>query len=206
MNTQFLNYKAFKNWKPSVFELTEENSTIEYYNSIFSEEKEGLYFPTSSIPYVFQGIEELDLEQCKDLGIKVFDLGYTGGTLVGEEEDLPFLIAVPKEVSMTNNNCLEAIKHILSKYFLVTSLIIHNNDILLKSKKVFGGFSQSTENMFYFGGQFSFKEHEEAISKLCNKPTDKVPGHINPEYLLKSQLKEDLIAWIVNKKVSRGGI
>lgn len=194
------NLKSFKQWKPNVFELSEEDSTIDYYNSIIAEEREGLYFPTSSIAYVFQGTEDLDLEQCNNLGIKVFELGYSGGTLVGEESDLPFMIVIPKTLKITNDICLKIIKKILSKYFLITDLKVHNNDIILKSKKIFGGFSESTDHMIYFGGQFSFKDHGDIISKLCTKKTNKIPGYINSEYLLKEQLKQDLIACIIDKK------
>jgi lipoate-protein ligase A len=198
--------KDFKQWIPTVFELSEEESNIDYYNSIFENETEGLFFPTSSIPYVFKGSEDLDSNQCEELGVKIFELDYAGGTLVGESEDLPFLIVAPKDLNLSGEIILKCIKNILSKYFPTSPIIISNNDILLKSKKIFGSFVRETENKIYFGGQFSFVEHKELISALCEKKTNKTPGHINPEYLLKDKLRQDIESWLVEKKIPKGGM
>ena len=90
---------------------------------------------------------------CQELSVFPLHLNYRGGTIIGDSEDLSFLILCPLNLKFNSGFILQGIKLILSQYF--ENVTILGNDILIDNKKICGAMSAEFNNCFLWGAQIS---------------------------------------------------
>lgn len=154
----------------------------------------GIYIPTEDGIHAYHGNDSIDYELCKSLGVRVVELNYAGGTIIGSSADLSILMVFPKEMGMNHPTVINKFREIISKY--VPNVSRHGNDIMVDGEKVSGSMTRYVGDSFVWAAQVSFADYTEYIQKICNKKQIKKPAYIDSSLLTRDQLEEELIAWL----------
>lgn len=183
----------FEDWKPEVYRVP-----IEKYAEITEDAiltgKYGIYILDADILYVHHGNAPLDYELCKELGIRVNELKYAGGNIVGSEKDLTIHIVFPETMGMTHEVVIQKIAEIIGKY--VPNTTYEKNDILVDGNKISGSATRSICGSWVWMAQISFGDYSDYISKICQKPAIKKPSYIDGSLLTRDVLEAEMVAWL----------
>lgn len=183
----------FEDWKPEVYRVPIEKYAEVTENAMITN-KYGIYILDADSLYVHHGNSPLDYELCEELGIKVNELKYAGGNIIGSGKDLTVHIIFPKTMGMTHEIIIEKIAKIIGKY--VPNTTYDGNDILVDGEKVSGSAIRQICGSWVWMAQISFGEYSEYIKKLCQKPAIKKPAYINNTLLTRDVLKDELVTWL----------
>lgn len=183
----------FNAWIPEVYPIDVRTITTDLEDAIRNE-RYGIYISHSDGLYAFHGSDDIDYDLCEELGICVAELYYTGGTIIGSNEDLGIEIVAPRSVGLTSEVILNKFHEIISQY--VASATIDGNDILVNGEKVMGSMSRDVGGVFVWAAQVSFNDYTNVISQVCSKPAVKKPSYIDSTLLSKSALESEVVAWL----------
>ena len=196
----FIEKKAylFEKWIPEVFYVDEEWLNTKMESAIASEEY-GVYIiaPKSKV-YAFHGNDDIDIEECRSLGVKVIEMRYAGGTIIGSSEDFGIMVVAPVDILLTEDMILSNVLRIIRQY--APEAEINGNDILVDGEKIMGSMRRNVGNTYVWAAQFSFAEHDELIYKLCKKETKKRPGAIGKYSLQRDYLEAEVLKWLRKKE------
>lgn len=183
----------FSQWQPEVYRIDENYLATQMENAIINGQY-GIYIMTTENTYAFHGNDTIDYDLCKELSVETVELGYNGGTIIGDKEDLGILLVMPIEFNMTPTLINNKILSIIQEYIDNAELV--GNDILINNKKVMGSMSRIVGNSFVWAAQISFANHNELIAKICNKPAIKEPSYIDNIKLSKNELERRILEWL----------
>ena len=184
---------CLRNWKPKVYRI-DVDVLAETLDDAIINGKYGIYTPIAKGRYAFHGNDEIDRELCEKLGVKIIDLKYMGGTIIGSEDDFSFEIIAPVEFGLTHEGIIRKVAEIIGKK--VDNVEIDGNDILIDGKKVMGSMTRQVGNSFVWAAQISFGEYDSYIEKICKKVSQKIAGYIKKEKLSKDLLENEVLAWL----------
>ena len=182
------------NWKPKVFRV-DVDILAETLDDAIINGKYGIYTPVAKGRYAFHGNDEIDRELCQKLGVKIIDLKYIGGTIIGSEDDFSFEIIAPVEFGLTHSCVIKKVAEIIGKK--VDNVVIDGNDILIDGKKVMGSMTRQVGNSFVWAAQISFGEYDSYIEKICKKISNKIAGYIRKEKLSRDTLESEVLEWLL---------
>ena len=183
----------FNQWMPEVTYIDVSTITTELEKAV-REEKYGIYISVSDGVYAFHGSDEIDYDLCKDMGICIAELYYSGGTIIGNKEDLGIEIVAPADYGFEAKDFIQKVFEIISKY--VANAEIAGNDILINGEKVMGSMSRHINNTFVWAAQISFADNSEYIKKVCKKKPIKKPSYIKSDLLTKEVLESEVVKWL----------
>lgn len=183
----------FEDWKPKVYRVPLEEYVEVTENAILTG-KYGIYILDADTLYVHHGNAPLDYELCEELGIKVNDLKYAGGNIVGSGKDLTIHMVFPETMGMTHEIIIKKITEIIGKY--VPNTTYEKNDILVNGDKISGSAIRQICGSWVWMAQISFEDYSEYIKKICQKPAIKKPAYIDSSLLTRDTLETELIAWL----------
>lgn len=128
-------------------------------------------------------------------GIKCYKYGSElAGSFIGNPNDFRFCIGFLKSDSDTNKQyLLKKIYDFLLPYY--PELVMDNNDLMYKGKKVCGSISFEIGNFYVFGLNVSFVDMRDLIEEL-GIMKDKVPGCLPPVENIKELLKNEVRGWL----------
>jgi lipoate-protein ligase A len=183
----------FENWKPDVYRVPFEDYSRVTENAMLTGQY-GIYVLDADTLYVHHGNHHLDYELCEELGIKVNELGYAGGNIIGSGEDLTIHIIAPESMGLTHKFIIQKITEIISKYVPNTTYV--KNDILVNGDKVSGSAIRQICGSWVWMAQISFGEYSEYIEKICQKPAIKKPSYIDSSLLTRDELEKEILNWL----------
>jgi lipoate-protein ligase A len=154
----------------------------------------GIYISTGEGIHAYHGNQPIDRDLCEELGVRVVDLNYNGGTILGSAEDLSIIMVFPKTLGMTHELIINKIAEIINKY--VPLVLVDGNDILIGGNKICGSMNRTVCGSYEWAAQISFKDYSEYIEKICNKPQVKKPSYIDSNLLSRDLLEEEIINWL----------
>lgn len=118
------------------------------------------------------------------------------GVIITGDGDLKFVIIMPDNIDINIYYFIRKIKNYLLKYFI--NVDVHNNDIMIKKKKVIGTVKNNINNMNVFMFQITFNDRTELIKKICTESIKEV-GFIDPNILNAETLLEEILSWFTNE-------
>ena len=184
------------NWNPNVYrwDLVEFPTQLEEH---VRDKKYGVYISETKGTCAIHGNDYINYDLCKSLGVSIIEIPFLGGTGITSEKDLVIQFIIPAKMEWNSDNFLEKFKEIIDKY--EENVTIHNNDILIDNKKVLGSMQRFIGNeTIIFGAWVSFGEYEDLIEKICNKKSNKKPGHFSN--LTKDLLEMEILKWLKIEK------
>lgn len=183
----------FEEWIPEVYYIP-----IRKYAEITEDAiltgKYGIYISYGKGIHVYHGNQPIDYDLCKELDIRVVELKYAGGNIVGSANDLSIIIVFPEIMGMTHSVIIEKFVEIIGKY--VPNTTYDGNDILVNGEKVSGSMTRTICGSFVWAAQVTFGKYSEYIEKICQKPAIKKPVYIDNSLLNRNQLEEDICLWL----------
>ena len=135
----------FNEWKPEVFRINEDFLDTEMEKAIINDDY-GIYIIAPTGTYAFHGDDVIDYDLCNELDVRVIEMGYSGGTIVGSDADLGILLVMPSSIGFTNNIIMNKFYDIISKR--IDNVTIAGNDILVDGEKVLGSMTRNTGDSF----------------------------------------------------------
>lgn len=183
----------FSEWKPDLYRINEDFLADEMENAII-ECKYGVYVLVPEKLYAFHGNDNIDYQLCEELDVRVIELNYNGGTIIGSSDDLGIMIVAPQDLNISGGYILENILRIINGH--INNAKIVGNDIIMDSRKIVGSMYRNVGEAFIWAAQISFGNYDELISRICNKKSDKTPGRISSEYVTKGTLEEEILVWL----------
>ena len=183
----------FKQWKPEIFRIETERLSEVLEDAIING-KYGIYTPIADKKYAFHGNDEIDYDLCESLDIRVIEMNYRGGTIIGSDEDFSVEIIAPVEIGLESGTIIKKMHEIVSKY--IDNVTISGNDLLVDDEKVMGSMSRSVGHTFVWAAQFTFGDYADDIEKVCNKKSKKKPSKIKSEHLTKNKLEKEVFKWL----------
>lgn len=183
----------FNKWTPEIYRVPIEDYTEVVEKAVLTGQY-GIYISYGEGIHAYHGSQPIDHELCESLGVRIVDLYYNGGTIIGSTEDLSIIMVFPESMRMTHEVIIGKIVEIISKYVPNTS--IDGNDILVNGKKVSGSMTRTLMGSFEWAAQISFRDYSEYIEKICHKPQNKIPSYIDNNLLTRDKLEEEILAWL----------
>jgi lipoate-protein ligase A len=179
-------------WHPDIYAL-DANDVAENVAEAIKNEKDCIFMCKGEGIHAFHGNDEINLELCEQLGVKVVELNYRGGTIIGSKEDLSMLIIFPKEIGMREQD-------VTSKFLeaIGPEASYDDNDIMLNGKKIAGITWREFKNISVYTIQVSFKDYTEYINQICKKEAKKIPGYIDSEIITRDELENSIISWLIS--------
>lgn len=191
----------FEDWKPEVYRIPIEKYA-EVTENAFLTGKYGIYISYGEGIHAYHGNQSIDYDLCKNLNVRVVELGYNGGTILGSADDLSIIIIAPAEIGLNHEIIVNKYLEIISKY--VPNTTVNGNDILVDSNKVCGSMNRTFNDIVYeWAAQVSFADYSEYITKICNKEQIKKPAYIDSNLLTRDKLEEEILAWLQKKEVAK---
>lgn len=188
-----MNNKFFNEWIPEVYRVPIEDYARVTENAILTGQY-GIYISYGEGLHAYHGSQPIDYELCKNLDVRVVELNYAGGTIIGSADDLSIIMVFPESMGMEHEIIIGKIVEIISKY--VPNTTIDGNDILVNGDKVSGSMTRTIMGSFVWAAQISFRDYSEYIAKICNKPPVKKPAYIDSSLLTRDKLEEEILAWL----------
>lgn len=188
----------FAKWIPEVFyiDIAEYAAVTE---DAITNGKYGIYISNGEGIHAYHGSEPIDRELCESLGVRVVDLNYAGGTIIGSAKDLSIIIVFPADIGMNHPTVINKFCEIISKY--VPNVSRHGNDILVDGMKVSGSMTRYVGDSFVWAAQVSFDDYSDIIARVCEKPQYKKPAYIDNNLLTRDKLEGELIAWLQKRQL-----
>lgn len=183
----------FTEWKPEVYRIDGEYLATKMEKAIIDGQY-GIYIMTTNNIYAFHGNDPIDYKLCEELSVETVELGYAGGTIIGDNQDLAILLVMPREFNITPTMINQKILSIISES--IENVEINGNDILVDGKKVMGSMNRRVGDSFVWAAQISFTDHNELITKICNKPAIKKPSYIDKSKLSRDEMEWRLLKWL----------
>ena len=156
--------------------------------------KYGIYISYGEGIHAYHGSQPIDYELCEELGVRVVELNYAGGTIIGSADDLSIIMVFPEAMGMKHEDIIGKIVEIISKY--VPNTTIDRNDILVNGDKVSGSMTRTICGSFVWAAQISFADYSDYIAKICNKPPVKKPSYIDSNLLTRDKLEGEILDWL----------
>ena len=167
----------FKCWNPKIFRVDSSVLSKETSKAILNNQ-ESIFICQGEGIYAFHGDDYIDYDLCNELDVKIVELGYKGGTIIGSNKDLQMLIIFPKIMMMDEATITNKFIETIAKY--VPNTTFEKNDILVNNKKVAGTTWREFNDISVWTIQVSFADYSKYIEKICNKPsTIKEPFYID---------------------------
>lgn len=154
---------------------TTDEKAFEDISKILIAEKPTLLFEKHDEPFIYLGSKEYDAAAVEASGIKAYDGGYLGGTIVGGAGDLSVGIFYPSSIDIREGYLLGKFAKILQSNGVAA--VADNNDILTDGKKVIGTACLATETFYGFVAYISFSDNTELVTQICGE-SEKKPGYI----------------------------
>lgn len=175
-----------------VEEVTPDNAADEIIRLI-KNKIDGILLMDTDRTIVYHGSEPFNREYCEAHNIPVVDYLTNGGTLVASDGELSVGICIPDNINIGMNWMLNGLKDILSKY--MDDVVVDNNDILVKGKKVCGSTEYRMNGRFAFIAQFSFDDKLDLIYNICPPVSGKIPDYIKT--MTREQLRKEILEWLL---------
>lgn len=156
--------------------------------------KYGIYISNGDGVHAYHGNQPIDYELCETLGVRVVELGYEGGTILGSAADLSVILVAPADIGYTHEMIIGKYLEVISKY--VPGTTVDGNDILVDGNKVCGSMTRTVGNSYVWAAQVSFADYSEYITQICNKPPIKTPSFIDSELLTRDELEKEIVSWL----------
>lgn len=187
----------FAQWDPEVYYIDEDFLDTQMETNI-QNGVDGIYIiaPKNEY-YAFHGDDEINYDQCYELNVRPVEMHYKGGTIIGSEEDLGILLVIHRDMMMSNHVIMQRIMEIVKKD--CPDATNDGNDILINGDKVMGSMTRYVGNYFIWAAQFSFANHDELITKICQKEQKKRPTRF--KFLTKQTLEEEMIKWLKSQEL-----
>ena len=144
-------------------------------SAILTDEQPTVLFEKHTEPFVYLGSKEYNAEAIENSGIKAYDGGYLGGTIVGGAGDLSVGIFYSSSIDIREGYLLGKFAEILQSNGVAA--VADNNDILADGKKVIGTACLATETFYGFVAYISFSDNTELVTQICGE-SEKKPGYI----------------------------
>lgn len=189
----------FEEWIPEVYRIPISEYATVVEDAILTG-KYGIYISHGEGVHAYHGNQPIDYELCENLGVRVVELGYNGGTILGSADDLSIIIVAPAEMGLNHELIINKYLEIISKY--VPNTTINGNDILVDGNKVCGSMERTIGVVYEWAAQVSFADYSEYVAQICNKPPIKKPAHIDNNLLTRDKLEEEILAWLQKKEVA----
>lgn len=180
-------------WKPDVYYIGVETFSQDVETAI-NNAAYGIYIPVADGLYAYHGTDDIDRELCESMGVRVIDLNYRGGTIVGSAEDFSIEILYPPSSMLTGHDIISKIAEIVGKY--ADNVSIDGNDLLINGEKVMGSMERQIGNVRVWAAQISFGDYAEYIEQICKKPAVKKPSKIDKGLLTKDELEKEVLKWL----------
>lgn len=190
----------FEDWKPEVYRVPIEKYAEVTEDAILTN-KYGIYISYGEGIHVYHGNQPIDYDLCEELDVRVVELKYAGGNIVGSADDLSIIIVFPESMGMSHPVIIEKFVDIIGKY--VPNTTIDGNDILVNGEKVSGSMTRTICGSFVWAAQVSFADYSEYIAQICNKPPVKKPTYIDSNLLTRDKLEEEILVWLQKKEVAK---
>jgi hypothetical protein len=183
----------FSRWIPEVYRIPIEKFANVVESAVVNGNY-GIYIPVSDGIHAYHGTDDIDYDLCKDLDVKVVELNYAGGTIIGSADDISIEVVFPKIMSMCHPVMIDKFCEIIGKYVPNTTRV--GNDILVDGKKVSGSMTREVGDSFVWAAQITFGDYSEYIEKICQKPAIKKPAYIDSSLLTRDTLETEILAWL----------
>lgn len=171
---------------------TTDEKAFEDISKILIAEKPTLLFEKHDEPFIYLGSKEYDAAAVKASGIKAYDGGYLGGTIVGGTGDLSVGIFYSSLIDIRADYILDRIAEILQKHGI--NAVKDNNDILVNGKKVAGTACLETNSFYGFVAYLSFSNNAEIVKQICGE-SEKKPGFIDG--ITADEFMEEMRQWLL---------
>lgn len=158
----------------------------------------GIYISYGEGIHAYHGNLPLDYDLCKELDVRVVELNYAGGTIIGSADDFSIIIVSPETMGLTHEVIIEKFVEIIGKY--VPNTTYDGNDILVNGEKVAGSMIRIICGSWVWATQVTFNDYSEYIEKLCHKPSNKKPAYIDNSLLTRDLLEQEILAWLQKSK------
>lgn len=187
------NILKFNEWVPTIYRVPIEDYAKVTENAILTGQY-GIYISYGEGIHAYHGSQPIDYALCEELGVRVVELNYAGGTIIGSADDLSIIMVFPESMGMEHEVIIGKIVEIISKY--VPNTTIDRNDILVDGNKVSGSMTRTICGSFVWAAQISFRDYSDYIAKICNKPPVKKPSFIDSKLLTRDTLENEIIDWL----------
>ena len=195
-----MNNTNFNEWVPQMYRIPIDEYANVTENAILTG-KYGIYISYGEGVHAYHGNQPIDYDLCSDLGVRVVELGYNGGTILGSAADLSIIIVAPAAVGLSHEVIINKYHEIISKY--VPNTTVNGNDILVNGEKVCGSMERTIGVVYEWAAQVSFADYSEYIAQICNKEQIKKPAYIDSNLLTRDKLEEEILAWLQKKEVAK---
>lgn len=183
----------FLKWAPEVYYIDEDFLDTQMENNI-KNGVDGIYIITPKNEYyAFHGDDEINYDECKELGVRPIEMNYHGGTIIGSKGDLGILLIIPKDIMLSSTDIINKIMEIVRVN--CPEATYNGNDILINGNKVMGSITKDAGDYYVWAAQFSFVEHDELISKICKKEQKKKPSTFYK--LTRDKLEQGVLKWLL---------
>lgn len=189
--------KIFNGWVPEVYRIPIKKYAEITENAIRTGQY-GIYISYGEGIHAYHGNQPIDYKLCKKLGVRVVELGYNGGTILGSADDLSIIIIAPVGAGLNHDLIFNKYFEIISKY--IPNTTINGNDILIDGNKVCGSMERTVGEVYEWAAQVSFADYSEYIAQICDKPQIKTPAYIDSTLLTRDQLEQEIISWLQSNK------
>ena len=186
----------FSQWIPEVYRIDVSEFSAAVEDAILHE-RYGIYIPVADGLYAYHGTDVIDYELCSELGVRVIELNYTGGTIIGSSEDLSIEIVMPVSIGFESRSINNKICEIISEY--IDNASLSGNDLLINGEKVMGSMTRYVGNTFVWAAQISFGEYYDIIQQVCSKESVKKPSRIPSDKITRDQLESEVLKWLLKQ-------
>ena len=180
-------------WIPEVYRVDISEYAAVTEDAIISG-KYGIYISQGDGIHAYHGNQPIDYELCEKLGVRVVELGYIGGTILGSAADLSIIFVAPVDLGYTHEMIISKYLEAISKY--VPGTTVDGNDILVDGNKVCGSMTRTVGNSYVWAAQVSFADYSEYIAQICSKPPVKTPSFIDSKQLTRDTLEKEIVSWL----------
>ena len=187
----------FSQWTPKVYYIDEDFLDTQMEKNI-QDGVDGIYIiePKNKY-YAFHGDDEIDYDKCHKLNVRPIEMHYSGGTIIGNKEDLGILLVIPKDMMFSHSIIMHRVMKIIKKY--CPNALSVGNDVLVDNEKVMGSMTRYVGNYFIWAAQFSFANHDDLISKICKKDSIKKPSKF--KLLTKNTMEKEMVEWLKSQEL-----
>ena len=114
--------------------------------TIISLKQPTLLIVESNSPFIYHGDEEYNKQAVKELDIPVYEIGHSGGTIVGGAGDLSIGIFFPLNIDARSDYILQRFVDIFQNHGIAAE--VNNNDVLVDGKKIIGSAHLASDDLF----------------------------------------------------------
>ena len=172
--------------------LTNDKDLLNRIKQSIINQEYGFWTLDASYTFACVGSDPIDYDLAEKLGVKVFDIGYGGGTIISSPKDVACLFMYPLVSTVDTDFFFNKLMKFLNSKS--SKFIRDNNDVMFDGKKVIGTSELTQDKLKVFCIVASFNDNSEIIEKLC-PPKVKKPGIIPGDILTKKELEMEIASW-----------